>query len=155
MNSALLALREMVGSYQGEGINHENEKFRGTFSLVEILNGAGFQIQFEARSLLNSSIVFHSEFSTVATNAAGGVSLFNLNTNVPFLAEHVLVQETAKSNDKNFIFRFGDVSNPNSFREEIHLKMNSTSIRYDYHWGMPHGEFSFRSGVSMTRLGSR
>ncbi len=151
----MLALREAVGSYQGEGINHENEKFQGTFILTEVLNGVGFQIQFEARSLLNSSVVIHSEFSTVATNAMGGVSLFNLNTNVPFLIEHQLVKETTKPDDKNFIFRFGDLSNLNSFREEVHLTLGASSIRYDYHWGMPKGDFSLRSKITMNRLPSR
>lgn len=148
MNSILKSLKRALGSYRGEGVNHEGEKFIGKFTLEEILGGAGLQILFEAVSAQNSSLKFHSEQSVIAPNVASGLSLFNLNTNTPFLAEHRYVDE---STDGRMIFRFGDLSNQNSFREEIHLTLSDRTVRYEYHCGMPGGDFAYRSGATMTR----
>ncbi len=151
MNPKMSLLREAVGKYQGDGINHESQKFVGTFDLQTLLGDAGFQIQFEARSESDPSLLFHSEISTVASNARGGICLFNLNTNMPFLAEHELVEEKSNPEEKHLIFRFGNVADRSSFREEIHLKLFADAIRYEYHWGMPGGDFAYRSGALMKR----
>ncbi len=146
MNTILNTLKNATGSYSGEGINHEKEKFIGSFDLQEILGGRAFQIKFEAKSATNPSAVFHSEVSTLAPNISNGVSLFNLNTNTPFLAEHVYIEG---SDPNHMVFRFGDRGNKNSFREEVHIRLGGNEIRYEYHWGMPGGDFQYRSGASM------
>lgn len=149
MNLVLKSLKQAVGSYRGEGVNHEGQKFLGTFTLQEILGGVGFQILFDAVSAKNPSTKFHSEHSVVAPNVANGLSLFNLNTNTPFLAEHRYVEELT---DGRMIFRFGDLSIQSSFREEIHLTLSDSTVRYEYYWGMPGGDFAYRSGATMTQM---
>jgi hypothetical protein len=149
MSSVMNALRQAAGSYRGEGVNHEGEKFFGTFVMNELLGGIGLEIKFEANSLTNSSVKFHAEHSIVAPNAANGVSLFNLNTNMPFLAEHRCSEESSKG---QIIFRYGDPANRSSFREEVHLIIMASSIRYEYHWGMPGGDFAYRSGATMANI---
>jgi hypothetical protein len=114
------SLRKALGSYSGDGINHEKEKFIANFDLQEILGGRGFQIKFEAKSSTNPSAIFYSEVSTVAPNISNGLSLFNLNTNTPFLAEHTYVEG---SSPNYMVFRFGDTANLNSFQEEVHIHM--------------------------------
>lgn len=151
MKTIMESLKKAIGSYSGEGINHEKENFIGTFDLQEILGGRGFQIKFEAKSLTNPSAIYHSEVSTVAPNISNGISLFNLNTNTPFLAEHTYVEG---SNSNHMIFRFGDTANRNSFREEVHIHLGENDVRYEYHWGMPGGEFQYRSGASMRKIKS-
>ncbi len=148
MKTIMETFKKALGFYSGEGINHEKEKFIGSFDLQEILGGRGFQIKFEAKSPTNPAAIYHSEVSTVAPNISNGLSLFNLNTNTPFLAEHTYVES---SNSNHMIFRFGDTPNRNSFREEIHLHLSTNEIRYEYHWGMPGGEFQYRSGATMLR----
>lgn len=38
------------------------------------------------------------------------------------------------------------------FREEIHLELCTDGrIGYHYYWGMPGGEFAYRSGLMMKR----
>jgi hypothetical protein len=100
--------------------------------------------------LAKPAIVFHSEVSTIAPNISNGLSMFNLNTNTPFLAEHVFVEN---SNLNQIVFRFGDIANQKSFREEVHILLSENEIRYEYHWGMPDGDFQFRSGASMRKAG--
>jgi hypothetical protein len=149
MNSVINALKQAVGSYRGEGVNHEGENFIGTFILNEVLDGIGLEIKFEASSLTKSSLKFHAEHSIVAPNEANGVSLFNLNTNMPFLAEHRCIEESSKG---QIIFRYGDPANRSSFRQEVHLIIMDSSIRYEYHWGMPGGDFAYRSGATMANI---
>jgi len=148
MKAAIDALKKAIGTYRGEGINHENENFIGTFRLQEVLAGRGFQIFFEAVATNNPSISFHAEHSTIAFNSQNGLSLFNLNTNIPFMAVHQLVEGP---NPYELIFRFGDIGNQNSFREEVRLNLNGENVRYEYHWGLPGGEFAYRSGATMSR----
>lgn len=150
MKTILEKLNAAVGSYKGEGINHDNEKFVACFELQKLLNGKAYQIKFEAESLEKPGVIFHSEVSTIAPNISNGLSMFNLNTNTPFLAEHVFV-ETSWVNE--FVFRFGDIVNQKSFREEVHIRLGENELRYEYHWGMPDGDFQYRSGASMRKAG--
>lgn len=144
-----LDLKKYLGTFTGEGLNHEGEKFAGSMEIISLFGGKGLQIRFEATSLKDPHLIFHSEVSTLAQNARGGFSLFNFNSNTPFLAEHVL-QES--SENLNFVFHFGKTDDPNTFREEIRLELLSEGIGYHYSWGLPGGEFKYRSGVKMRVL---
>lgn len=146
MKNIIESFKKALGSYSGEGINHEKEKFIGNFDLQEILGGRGFQIKFEAKSPTVPATIYHCEVSTVAPNISNGLSLFNLNTNIPFLAEHTYIEGL---NPNHLIFRFGYPASGNSFRQEVHLHLGENEIRYEYHWGMPGGDFEYRSGASM------
>lgn len=140
------------GRFSGLGTNHENEKFVGQLELIELFDGKGFQIKFSARADGSPTAIFHSEVSTIAPNLTGGISLFNFNTNTPFLAEHVLISSDTKKENLDFIFRFGDTQNKNSFREEVRLELLSNGrVGYHYSWGMPGGDFAYRSGVIMEK----
>ena len=152
MNDVLREIRKYCGHYSGVGINHENQKFLGRFELSEILDGAGLQISFSASAEGDAAMVFHSEVSTIAQSGADGISLFNLNTNTPFMTEHALVAHENRGAHREFIFRFGDVHDSKSFREEVRLDlMRDGRVGYHYSWGMPDGDFAYRSGVVMER----
>jgi hypothetical protein len=155
MNPLIAKLIDHFGQYRGQGINHEGEPFIGSFSLGKLLDGRGFSVTFQAQSTKDPSLIFHSETSTIAANQAGGLSLFNLNSNMPFLAEHSLVSNKEETDRIEFIFRFGTLENTNSFREEIKLEIFKDKIGYHYAWGVPGGEFAHRSGAVMQKqLGS-
>lgn len=148
MSDIFNALAHAVGTYQGEGTNHEGEAFIGDFCLAPLLSGRGFQIHFSAKGARNPSLIFHEESSVIAANANGGISLYNLNSNIPFLCEHVLVSEPGNATNGSLAFRYGQIDNRNSFREEIRLDLGANgSIGYHYSWGMPGGEFTYRSGL--------
>lgn len=150
MQNPLLVLNECVGLYIGHGINHEGQKFEGTLEIKKLLSGLGVQIQFTATSWENPKVVYHDEVSVIAPNSMGGLSLFNLNSNTPFLAEHVYVP-SAVVGDKSFVFRHGDITDSNSFREEVKLEIPEANMMgYHYSWGLPGGEFTYRSGLEMT-----
>lgn len=150
MNEALQKARKFCGRFSGTGTNHANEQFIGDFELAELLDGKGFQIKFLARSEKNSAVIYHSEVSLLAPNSTGGLSLFNLNTNIPFLTEHTLVASQSSASGSDLTFRFGKLEDQNSFREEIRLEfLNDERVGYHYSWGMPGASFEYRSGVVM------
>jgi len=143
-------LQGRFGVYRGTGRNHENQPFIGELELTALLGEKGVQIRFHAHSESDRGLVFHSEISTLAPNASGGVSLFNLNTNTPFLAEHALVSATARATHREWVFRFGDLANRHSFREEIRLDLfRDGRAGYHYSWGLPGQDYGYRSGLVM------
>lgn len=148
MSDFLKILKEYLGCYQGQGINHEGEKFDGIFELTEVAQGAGYQIKFQAKSL-DLKTVFHSEVSTLSATMNGGFSLFNLNSNTPFMCEHKLVTNEIKDACLQLKFRFGNIEDNNSFREEISLEATNKTISYGYSWGLPGGNFAERSKVTL------
>ncbi len=149
MKNSLKILKEYLGHYQGQGINHEGEKFNGNFELTEIAEGAGYQIKFQAKSL-DSKKIFHSEVSTLSATVSGEFALFNLNSNTPFMCEHKLVTNEIKSDHLQLKFRFGNIEDKNSFREEILLSAVDKTISYQYSWGLPGGTFAERSKVTLS-----
>lgn len=149
MKSPLDDLKKFIGFYRGQGINHEGEKFDGIFELTEIAEGTGYQIKFQAKSL-DEKKTFHTEVSILSATKAGGVSLFNLNSNTPFMCEHKMVAHEIKDNTLQFKFRFGNIEDKHSFREEIYIEAKDHEIFYQYSWGLPEGVFADRSKVKLT-----
>jgi hypothetical protein len=145
-------LPKFLGCYSGVGINHENKEFLGQFELTELFDGKGYQIKFLAHAIGSPTEIFHSEVSTIARNIYDHISLFNFNTNMPFLAEHFLISSEGNSGFQEFIFRYGDIQNKHSFRQEIKLElMLDGQVGYHYSWGLTNSEFAYRSGVAMTK----
>ena len=148
MKSAIIAkLAERVGQYSGGGVNHEGQAFRGELVLSLLLKGAGIHLSFKASG--DDGTIFHEETTTIAPDLMGEVGLYNLNTNMPGLTHHRLIQETGEK----AVFAFGDRTDHNTFREEITLELNADgSVGYKYAWGMPGGEFAERSGAVMKKI---
>ena len=141
-----------MGCYSGIGINHENKEFVGQLELNELFDGKGYQIKFFAHPNGSTKEIFHSEVSTIALNMTNKISLFNFNTNMPFLAEHFLISSEDKNGYHEFIFRFGEINDKHSFRQEITLELKADGqVGYHYSWGMPNFDFAYRSGVVMTK----
>lgn len=147
-------LKNFQGTYQGESVNHEGQPFHGLFQLTPLIHGKGYQIQFTATSLDSQKKLFHDEVSILAPGIQGGFSLFNLNSNIPFLCEHRLVSTDQTAQSTLIKFRFGNIEDKISFREEILLELTADSARYEYSWGLPGGDFAPRSGVRMKKVSS-
>ena len=144
-------LKKFVGSYIGVGINHEEQKFNGTFNLQYSAELKSFRITFKATG--SQGDVFHYEESTLAPSLMQKWTLWNLNSNTPGLAAHELTE--ALQTDQAYIltFTFGDITQTKSFRETVQLSLNSDqSLAYTYSWGMPGGEFKKRSTVQMLKF---
>jgi hypothetical protein len=144
-------LAESVGAYSGRGVNHEKQGFQGKLTL---------QFEFETKllSLISSATgdrgeVFHTERSWLGFDIAGSLVLYVVSNNHPAITPHLFNRlETGKEGEQKIVFRFGNLEDKNSFREEIHINLfKDKSIEHFYSWGLPGGPFEPRSGSRMQK----
>lgn len=142
-------LIESIGDYSGHGVNHERQEFDGLLSL---------QFDYPDRSLSlistatgNGGVVYHSEKSFIGFDVFGALVLFVASNNHPGITPHPFHRvEEGSSGEQKVVFRFGDLQDRNSFREEINFNIfPDQSIEHFYSWGMPGGDFEPRSGSRM------
>lgn len=147
----LSKLNEMIGTYVGEGLNHEGQPFKGRLELQPVLAGRGFRLQFSA--LGRGGALYHQEDSTIAPSLQKKLTLWNFNTNTSGLVPHELRRSEAKPGAMaSLVFGFGNPDDTSTFREEISLDIwDSGSLSYTYSWGLPGGAFRERSGVRMAK----
>jgi hypothetical protein len=150
--TAWTLLTEAIGGYQGEGVNHEKQNFTGKLKL---------EYAFEKKLLFLSSSaigksgeVYHNEHSWIGNDIMGSLTLYVNSTNHPGVAPHIFDRiEEGSEGQKIIIFRFGDIDDRNSFREEISVALfKDKSLEHFYSWGLPGGDFQKRSGSRMKRL---
>ncbi len=142
-------LAESVGAYSGRGVNHEKQNFNGALNLR-------FDFENKSLSLVSTATgdqneVFHSERSWLGFDITGSLVLYVVSNNHPAITPHLFNRiEEGKLGEKKIVFRFGDLEDKNSFREEININIFSDkSIEHFYSWGMPGGNFEPRSGSRM------
>jgi hypothetical protein len=120
MKELLKNLFDRAGSYEGFGINHEGQRFRGVLNLVPQIEGKGVSIDFCATG--DDGTVYHKEHSILGITPLETLSLWVMSNNHPGVIEHQHVEDKFTSGaEKSFSFRFGDTGNLNSFREVISL----------------------------------
>lgn len=151
MKTILLQLNEMVGTYVGEGTNHENQPFTGQLELKPVLGGRGIQLKFSATG--KDGKLYHQEESMIAPSIQEKLTLWNFNTNTPGLVPHELRTTEIKPNTlMSLVFGFNKPEDKNTFREEVALDIwDKLSLSYTYSWGLPGDDFQERSGVRMIR----
>jgi ketosteroid isomerase-like protein len=151
MKTTLSQLKEMVGTYVGDGINHEGQPFVGRLQIESLLNGRGLNVKFTATG--RDGKLYHKEDSTIAPSIQEKLTLWNFNTNTPGLVPHELRKSDAKAGAQlSLVFGFNLPTDKNTFREEVALDIwDKNSLSYTYSWGLPGGEFQERSGVRMTK----
>jgi len=150
MKAILNLLSEIQGRYEGDGMNHEGQKFSGQFVISPVLENHGAYLTFSATGANGEN--FHSEHTLIGNDFEGNLNIFVLSNNHPGMTPHVFknLVETA-SGSKKLIFGFGNPENNNSFREEIVLEIfPDKKVDYRYFWGMPNGPFEERSGATMS-----
>lgn len=140
-------LRERQGSFAGEGLNHEGEPFNGRLRLSSVAEGAGFLLTFEATSL-DGQVCFHTEHSLIARDDLGALVLWNLGSNLGFLAPHKL---SAVESGREYVFGYGDPTGE-GFAVEITLTLEHNRIGYGFAWGRPGSPFGPRSSALMSPL---
>lgn len=153
----LTRLAEAAGSYAGEGINHADEKFTGSFSLITHLDRALIEITFKAIEMEpadaanpESARAFHEERTWITEDLlASRLAMWTVSTNTPGVLNLKLVEDTTDgSYSTRAVFRLGDPADMTRFREEISLSIrHDKAIEYVYSWAVPHEKFAVRSRV--------
>ena len=145
-------LVESIGNYSGRGLNHEKQNFNGNLTL---------KFGFPKKSLLlassatgDSGEIFHSESSLIGFDIGGALVLYVASNNHPAITPHLFNRiDKGSSGEIKIVFRFGDLQDRNSFREEINFNIfPDGSIEHLYSWGLPGGDFEPRSGAKMSRI---
>lgn len=145
-------LIQLEGDYSGKGENHEGQEFNATFIVKPIVDGAGINIIYTAKDSKNT--VLHQENTIIAPNQSQSLSLWTLNSNVPFLYEHTYSLDNIEPSGavSNYSFRYNDPNDKNKFREEISLIIWSDSeVSYNYSWGMPGEDYGVRSTAKLAK----
>ncbi|CAN5617049.1 hypothetical protein BH10BDE1_BH10BDE1_08880 [soil metagenome] len=140
------------GHYEGDGMNHADEKFRAVLDLKSELDQSLIQIQFRAS---DSDNAFHEERTWITEDLVnGGIGLWTVSTNTPGLLSLKLVED---SNDGSYttrvVFRIGERDDMSRFREEISLSLrHDGGLEYVYSWGVPHEAFGVKSKALLKRI---
>lgn len=144
-------LSEATGKYEGSGMNHEGQDFKGSFQMRSAFPGK--LISLESSAVGSSGEVYHEEVSWIGPDMAGTLMLYVSSNNHPGVTPHAFDRLEEKDGAKHIVFRFGDVSNVQSFREEIAISIFSDGqLSHFYAWGLTGGEFKTRSGSKMRRV---
>lgn len=146
VKARLAMLGRAVGRYRGVGRNHEGEQFVGTIEIAPVAEGSGLSVVFLARAE-DSATVYHSEMSLIAADEAGALTLWNLGSNLGYLAPHRLVSWDEGEAGAKAVFRVGTGE---GFTEEITLSVDGDRVGYDFAWGFPGNPMAPRSSVLMS-----
>lgn len=140
-------LLQLNGRFVSEGVNHEGQPFKASYTAYSKPEISGMAFNFEAIGLDNKT--YHAEFSLIGKDVRGQTCLWILSSNHPGVFERALKSERRTQQGTEFIFAFGDKNDRSGFREEVLIELQPSIIRYVYSWGMPGGDFAERSGCAM------
>lgn len=150
----LTRLAQASGRYEGEGMNHLDEKFHAAFLMEPDLDGSMIELRYRA---LDGDDAFHEERTFITEDLiAGKIALWTISSNTPGMLKLDLIEDTNDgSYSTRLVFRLGDPKDESRFREEISLSLrHDGGIEYVYSWGVPHEKFGVKS-KSLLRFVSR
>lgn len=148
---AWVLLTEACGKYAGQGTNHENQSYRSELSLESLLKQKLLILMSTATGLHGE--MFHEEASFIGYDISGQLIMYVSSNNHPGVTPHLFDRLVLGANgEKRITFRYGEIADKNSFREEIFINLFPTGeLEQTYWWGMAGGEFQARSGAKMQR----
>lgn len=151
MNKIIENLCEFKGNYIGQGINHDNQEFKGALEISPLINGKGISIRFKAQGI--DGEVYHEEETIIAPDDEGGFSLWTLNSNALMMYRHIYKESIPKRDSLSTLkFQYNQPDDASKFREIIELDLHKNGkIGYHYSWGMPGGDFKERSGLNLSK----
>ncbi len=140
-------IRELASgpkSFQGEGINHEGERFIGHVRVQSLVEGTAVLLSYVAR-LQDGSLV-HEEAALVGRQNDGSLCLWTVMSELPAVYPHRQRSVSSGEPAETVVFAFGDRDERDRFREEISISVSKTgTLTYAHAWGLPGGEFADRS----------
>lgn len=152
MSTIVEALAARAGRYAGEGINHDQEPFRGELTLTPVADGAAIAIDYTATGLgEQAGTVFHTEHSVIATDATGAPLLATVNAHGGGLQSMPLRRDAPEDgSERTLVFGFNDPADTAAFRMEIAIDLwPNGDLTYRHAWGLPGGSFAPRSGARL------
>lgn len=144
-------LTQSAGLYRGRGLNHEGQNFTGELKLdfdprLKVLH-------VDSTAVGDDQEVYHAEKSWIGYDLSGSLILWVASNNHPAVTPHRFDRIAESHGRRDVVFRFGDLHDRDSFREEITFSVfHDGSVAHCYSWGLPGGDFESRSGSKMARV---
>lgn len=136
----------LIGTFEGHGINHENQTFLGSMSVTHRIKDVGISFSFKATG--KGKEVYHEEIAIVGNGPDNSLQLTAISNNTGIILDYIL----ANSDPNIFIFQHGNLENKNEFRERRIIRVhNESEVSYSFWWGLPSGDFQERSSVKMRK----
>ena len=90
--------------------------------------------------------MYHEEKTLITLDENHKHCMWSLNSNAPMMFKF----EIRNQSDTEVTFGLNDPMDKSVFREEIKIEfLKDRRIGYHYSWGMPGGDFQYRSGLKM------
>lgn len=152
LQTPLLArLREFLGRYHGQGVNHAGEAFRADFLVDDALDGNLVELRFRASDADHS---FHEERTWITEDLmTQQMAMWTISSNTPGVLRLELIEDSSDSSYLLFLtFRLGDPDDDSRFRQQIQIGLRrDQAVEYIYSWGVPHEPFGVKSKVLLKR----
>lgn len=144
-NDLLEALCARIGSFTGEGTNHEGERFIGRLEIESLPGGYALLIRYLATR--DDGLHLHREATLLGRLADTSLCLWPVMEELPFVAPHPLLHSTVRADDTRVaVFASGAREATAVFREEITIEISALGVlTYSHAWGLPAGTFAARS----------
>ena len=135
---------------QGEGVNHEAERFHAELRVEPLVDGRAVMLRYRA-TLQDGSLV-HQECTLLGAGQSGALCLWPVMAELPVVIPHEHRPALASTPDA-FVFSSGDRDDETAFREEITIAFGpDRTLTYAHAWGLPGEAFGTRSSACL-RLG--
>ncbi|SIQ09686.1 hypothetical protein [Acidiphilium angustum] len=125
-------LASRAGRYSGPGVAHDTRAFTGVLIIDPPLNPANLSYRFTATA--TDGELLHTEIACLGRNQGDEIEIVHISNNIPGLQHFQLAQ----SADHDLVLHHGNLADPQSFREIVHLAFSSeTTARLSYDWARP------------------
>jgi hypothetical protein len=144
MSDSIAFLIELMGLWEGEGVNHEGQAYRGRMVVEPPMNQAAMLVRFVATGL--DGAAYHREVLMAGLTAEGEEVAFSISNNLPGIVRF----EMARPAPNHVVFTFGRLENNDSFREVITIRRDADGgIFHGFAWAMPGEAMQERSSARL------
>lgn len=116
--------------YQGEGVNHEGEAFKGTFEVEPISETSSYRYTYTA--IRTDGVKVHEESGLISTDEAGRKVLVVLMDELPCLSTYHQVDE----GPERIVFAYQGKGNVEGFNGELVFEPQEAGFKLLHRWAM-------------------
>ena len=132
---------------QGEGVNHEAERFRAELHVEPLVDGRAMMLRY--RATLEDGSLVHEECTLLGLGPTGALCLWPVMAELPVVMPHEHRPALAPTPEA-FVFSSGDRDDQTAFREEITIAFGpDRTLTYAHAWGLPGEAFGPRSSACL------
>ncbi len=150
MTNCIAFLGKLAGRWEGAGINHEGQSYKGEITFDVPVNNSAAIIHCLATGTDGS--VYHLETLMVGTEPGGACFAYSASNNVPGVVHFSITQPSPES----IVFTLGDLADLSNFREVITMRIEAESeLFHGFAWAMPGEPMQERSSGRLSPVTCR